>query len=150
DWLRNTVVRGGYGIYYAALFYTDFGDSLHNGTTINPSFVSANNFAPVSVGGKGSLDTGFPAFSPPSFNQDPSLLNGNFQGAPGFAAPSNGRPAMVQNWSLEVQHQLAPDLILSVGYIGNHATHLNSNLQQLNAIDPKFLPLGNKLLDSVD
>src|SRR5205814_3178022 len=39
----------------------------------------------------------------------------------------------------------APDLILTVGYIGNHATHLNSNLQQLNAIDPKFLPLGFKL-----
>jgi len=76
--------------------------------------------------------------------------NGNFAGNASFAGPSNGRPAMVQNWSLEVQHQLAPDLIFSVGYIGNHATHLNSNLDQLNAIDPKFLPLGNKLLDSVD
>ena len=146
---RNTVVRGGYGIYYAALFYTDFGDSLHNGTTVNPTFASANSFAPVLVGGKGSLDTGFPSFAPPSFNQDPSLLNGNFQGAPGFAGPSNGRPGMVQNWSLEVQHQLAPDLIFSVGYIGNHATRLNSNLQQLNAIDPKYLPLGLKLSDPV-
>jgi hypothetical protein len=146
---RNTVVRGGYGIYYAALFYTDFGDSLHNGTTVNPTFASANNFAPVLVGGKGSLDTGFPSFAPPSFNQDPSLLNGNFQGAPSFAGPGNGRPAMVQNWSLEVQHQLAPDLIFSVGYIGNHATRLNSNLQQLNAIDPKYLPLGLKLTDPV-
>lgn len=146
---QNTVIRGGYGIYYAALFYTDFGDSLHNGTTINPTFVSSNDFAPVSVGGKGSLDTGFPAFAPPSFNQDPSLLNGNFQGAPGFAGPSNGRPGMVQNWSLEVQHQIAPDLIFSIGYIGNHATRLNSNLQQLNAIDPKFLSLGMKLNDRV-
>jgi len=24
--LRNTVIRGGYGIYYSALYYTDFGD----------------------------------------------------------------------------------------------------------------------------
>jgi hypothetical protein len=147
--LRNTVVRGGYGIYYAALFYTDFGDSMHEGTTIHPTFSSADSFAPVSVGGKGSLDTGFPAFAPPSFNQDPALLNGNFLGAPSFAGPSNGRPGMVQNWSLEIQHQLAPDLIFSVGYIGNHATRLNSNLQQLNAIDPKYLPLGLKLSDSV-
>jgi Carboxypeptidase regulatory-like domain len=147
--LRNTVVRGGYGIYYAALFYTDFGDSLHDGTTINPSFSSADNFSPVSVGGRGSLDTGFPAFAPPSFNQDPSLLNGNVQGAPQFAGPGNGRPGMVQNWSFEIQHQLAPDLIASVGYIGNHATRLNSNLLQLNAIDPKYFPLGLKLKDSV-
>src|SRR5205814_10367976 len=131
--------------YYSALFYTDFGDSMHDGTSVNPTFTSANNFAPVLIGGKGSFDAGFPNFTPPSNAQDPSLLNGNFSGSPSFAAASNGRPGMVQNWSLEIQHQLAPDLILTVGYIGNHATHLNSNLQQLNAIDPKFLPLGFKL-----
>ncbi|HWZ99083.1 MAG TPA: TonB-dependent receptor [Candidatus Dormibacteraeota bacterium] len=147
--LRNTVIRGGYGIYYAALFYTDFGDSMHDGTSTNPTFTSANNFSPVNVGGLGSLDAGFPAFTPPSNAKDPSLLNGNFAGAPSFAGPSNGRPGMVQNWSFEIQHQLAPDLIFTVGYIGNHATHLNSNLQQLNAIDPKYLPLGTKLLDHV-
>ena len=148
--IRNTVIRGGYGIYYAALFYTDFGDSMHDGTTINPTFTSANSFDPISVGGKGSLDTGFPAFAPPSFDKDPSLLNGDFQGTPQFAGPSNGRPGMVQNWSFEVQHQLAPDLIFSIGYIGNHATRLNSNLQQLNAIDPKYLRLGNKLNDPIN
>jgi Carboxypeptidase regulatory-like domain len=145
DALRNTVIRGGYGIYYSALFYTDFGDSMNDGTTVNPTFTSPNNFAPVSIGGAGSLDAGFPDFTPPSNAKDPSLLNGNFQGAPSFAAASNGRPGMVQNWSLEIQHQLAPDLILTVGYIGTHATRLNSNLQQLNAINPQFLPLGTKL-----
>jgi len=144
DALRNTVIRGGYGIYYSALFYTDFGDSMHDGTTVKPTFSSANNFLPVNVLGKGSLDAGFPDFTPPSNAQDPSLLNGNTSAIP-FAAASNGRPGMVQNWSFEVQHQLAPDLIFTVGYIGNHATHLNSNLQQFNAIDPKFLPLGTKL-----
>jgi hypothetical protein len=145
----QTVIRGGYGIYHAALFYTDFGDSLGSGTTINPTFASPNSFSPVLVSGKGSLDTGFPAFAPPSNAQDPALFNGNFQGSPGYAGASNGRSGMVQNWSLEIQHQLASDLILSVGYIGNHATRLNSNLQQLNALDPKFLSLGTKLLDPV-
>ena len=147
--LSQTVVRGGYGIYHAALFYTDFGDSLGSGASINPTFASPNNFSPVLVGGKGSLDTGFPAFAPPTNAQDPALLNGNFQGSPSYAGASNGRSAMVQNWSLEIQHQLASDLIFSVGYVGNHATHLNSNLQQLNAIDPKFLSLGLKLNDKV-
>ncbi|GAC1663396.1 MAG: hypothetical protein NVS9B4_18110 [Candidatus Acidiferrum sp.] len=145
----STVIRGGYGIYHAALFYTDFGDSMSGGGVVNPTFTSPDNFSPVLVSGKGSLDAGFPAFTPPSNVQDPSFLNGNFQGSPSFAGPGNGRPAMVQNWSLEIQHQLASDLILSVGYVGNHATHLNSNLQQLNAIDPKFLSLGTKLNDPV-
>jgi hypothetical protein len=144
----NTVIRGGYGIYHAALFYTDFGDSMSGGSVVNQTF-TGDNFSPVLVGGKGSLDTGFPDFTLPTNLQDPSFLNGNFQGSPSFAAPSNGRSGMVQNWSFEIQHQLAPDLILSVGYVGNHATHLNSNLQQLNTIDPKFLPLGTKLGDSV-
>jgi hypothetical protein len=145
----QTVIRGGYGIYHAALFYTDFGDSLSSGATVNPTFSSVNNFDPVSVLGKGSLDTGFPAFAPPSTVQDPALLNGDFQGTPSYAGPSNGRSGMVQNWSFEIQHQLASDLIFSVGYVGNHATHLNSNLQQLNVIDPKFLSLGTKLNDPV-
>ncbi len=146
---RQTVVRGGYGIYHAALFYTDFGDSLTSGTTINPTFTSPDSFSPVLVNGKGSLDTGFPAFAPPSNAQDPALLNGNFQGNPSYVGPSNGRSGMIQNWSLEIQHQLAQDLIFSLGYVGNHATRLNSNLQQLNAIDPKFLSLGLKLNEKV-
>jgi Carboxypeptidase regulatory-like domain len=145
----QTVIRGGYGIYHAALFYTDFGDALGSGSTINPTFSSIDGFSPVLVQGKGSLDAGFPAVTFPTNHQDPALLNGNFQGSPSYAGASNGRSGMVQNWSFEIQHQLAPDLILSVGYVGNHATHLNSNLQQLNAIDPKFLSLGTKLLDPV-
>jgi hypothetical protein len=147
--LSQTVIRGGYGIYHAALFYTDFGDALSSGSTINPTFTSPNNFSPVVAQGKGSLDAGFPDFAPPSNAQDPALLNGDFQGSPSFAEPRNGRSGMVQNWSLEIQHQLASDLILSVGYVGNHATRLNSNLQQLNGIDPKFLSLGTKLNDRV-
>jgi carboxypeptidase family protein len=139
--ISNTVIRGGYGIYYAALSYSDFGDSLTSGTTVNPSFVSQNGFDPVQ-----SLDAGFPPFTPPSNASDPALLNGGF---PNFAAPEYGRPGMVQNWSFEIQHELARDLILSVGYVGTHATRLRSNLVQINSINPKFYSLGTKLNDSI-
>jgi len=139
--VRQTVIRGGYGIYYSALSYSDFGDSLTSGTTVTPDFKSQNGFTPAQ-----SLDAGFPSFTPPSNAKDPALLNGGF---PTFVAKGYGRPGMVQNWSLEVQHQLAPDLILSVGYVGTHATRLHSNLVQTNSIDPKFYSLGKKLNDSV-
>jgi len=141
----NTVIRGGYGIFYQALGYADFGDSLTAGSTVNPTFSSPNQFTPVQ-----SLDTGFPGFAPPSNAKDPALLNGGFGGSPVYVAKDYGRPGMVQNWSLEVQHQLMPDLILSVGYVGTRATRLFSSLAQINSVQPNFLSLGNKLGDCLN
>ena len=140
-WFDNTVLRGGYSIYYSALSYSDFGNNLTSGTSANPDFKSPDKFTPIQ-----SLDQGFPSFPPPSNAQDPTLKNGGF---PDFVAPDYGRPGMVQNWSLEVQHQLAQDLILSVGYVGSHSTRLHSNLAQVNTINPQFLSLGTKLNDPV-
>ena len=140
--ISNIAIRGGYGIFYSALSYSDFGDQLSSGTTVNPDFPSPNQFDP----GKQSLDAGFPAYTPPSNAQDPALLNGQ---GPSYLAAGYGRPGMVQNWSFEVQHQLATDLILSVGYVGTHATRLRSNLAQIDSIDSKFYSLGTKLGDPV-
>jgi hypothetical protein len=140
-WFDNTVIRGGYSIYYAALTYSDFGNNLTSGTSANPDFRSPDKFTPVQ-----SLDQGFPSYPPPTNAQDPTLKNGGF---PDYVAPDYGRPGMVQNWSLEVQHQLAQDLILSVAYVGSHSTRLHSNLAQVNTINPQFLSLGTKLNDPV-
>jgi hypothetical protein len=144
DYVKNTVFRGAYSIYYAPLTYSDFGYTLSSGTTVTPNFQSANSFTPES-----SLDVGFPAYTPPGNTRDPTL-NTFSQSGVNYVAPSYGRPGMVQNWDLEIQHQLATDLILSVGYVGQHATRLRSNLAEVNSPNPKYNYLGPALGYAVD
>jgi hypothetical protein len=141
DFVHNTVLRGGYSIYYAPLTYSDFGGNLTTGFSLNPNFQSADNFTPVS-----SFSAGFPAFAPPA--KDPTL--DTFTGSsPTYVAPEYGRPGMIQNWDFEVQHQLAQDLIFDLGYVGQHATRLRSNLAQVNSLLPQYLALGNNLATPV-
>jgi Carboxypeptidase regulatory-like domain len=140
--MKDTVFRGGYSIYYAPLTYSDFGANLTTGFSTNPNFVSADNFTPQS-----SLDAGFPAYPAPT--KDPTL--GTFtNNTISYAAPSWGAPGMVENWDLEVQHQIATDLIFSLGYVGQHATRLRSNLAQVNTMNPALNFLGAALSDAVD
>jgi hypothetical protein len=144
DFMPNTVVRAAYSIYYAPLSYSDFGGFLTSGTSVNPTFSSGDNFTPVQ-----SLDAGFPAYTPPSNAKDPTLQNFT-QNSINTLLPSYGRPGMVQNWDVEIQHQITQDLILSIGYVGQHATRLNSGLAQVNTINPKYNFLGAALNFKVD
>ena len=139
DQLPGTVFRGAYSIYYAPLSYSDFGGNLSSGTTAQPNFQSGDQFTPAQ-----SLDAGFPSYTPPSNEQDPSLSTFT-QNTISYSAESYGRPAMVQNWDFQIQHQIVPDLIMTIGYVGQHATRLLSNLAQIKTPNPIYNSLGANL-----
>jgi Carboxypeptidase regulatory-like domain len=132
----NTVFRGGYGIIYGNLQYADFGGFNRTGFQANPAFNSVNGFDPAL-----QIDSGLPGYPPPP-NLDPTQLN--FQG-PQYTDPSYGRPPMIQNWSFEVQHQIATDLIMDIAYVGGHSVSLRSNYDAVNTLNPKYFPLGGLL-----
>jgi hypothetical protein len=78
-------------------------------------------------------------------NFDHSQLNGSqiFWGQPGF-----GRSGENQMWSLMVQTNLATDLMLTTGYMGEAGSHLASNLAFVNDLNPHYFALGAHLNDT--
>ena len=136
----NTIFRGGYGILYGNLQYADFGAFNLTGFQANPAFNSVNGFDPAL-----KIDSGLPSYPAPP-NLDPTQLN--FTG-PQYTDPSYGRPPMIQNWSFEVQHQLASDLIMSIAYVGEHSVSLRSNYDAVNTLNPKYFALGSSLFTQI-
>ncbi|MDQ2777869.1 MAG: carboxypeptidase-like regulatory domain-containing protein [Acidobacteriota bacterium] len=136
---NKTVFRGGFAIYYGAITYADFGNDLQTGFQSNPTLSSPDGFSPAF-----NLASGFPAYKAPP-NLDPSQANFAGNPANAYVDSSYGRPAMVNNWSFDIQQQLATDLILDVGYVGQHSTHLRSSFDPINSLNPSYFGLGQLL-----
>ncbi len=138
----KTVFRGGGAIFYGPLQYSDFGGSMDTGYKTAPTFTSQDGFSAAF-----NLDSGFPAYSQPP-NLNPGLFNG--QAVTGsYIQPTYGKPAQVYEWSLQMQQELANDLILSIGYLGNKAQNLRSNVQNINNIPISDFALGSQLNQTV-
>ena len=113
--------RTAYGIGY---FADVTRNSLNNG--VIPAFL---------------LDDGFPQdFKRPPLI-DPSFQNGN---AANWMEPGSQNQPYVQNWNLNVQHQLGSNMMLDVAYMGNKGTHLPSNLTTPDQVDPRWLSLAGE------
>lgn len=101
---KRVVVRSAYGVFYDA--------ALLNGNIL-------------------------PRFNPPFFTLE-AFLNGGTNTIQDILSPSNGplplvspseiapdyRDGYVQHWNFDVQTELAPNLVLDLGYVGSKGTHL--------------------------
>lgn len=138
----KTVFRGGAGMISGPLTYADDGGGMNVGYKIFPTFTSSDGFSPAFL-----ADNGYPAYALPP-NQDPGIFNGQ-PVTNSYIRPSYGKPPMLFEWSFQVQEQLAQDLILSIGYLGNKAQNLRSSLENINNIPLSAFALGNQLNSSV-
>ncbi len=78
----KTAIRGGFGIYYGPLDYSDFGSASQLGFTANPSFHNSDNFSQAYCNGKPTAGTTTAC----------SNVNGFDQTFPAFAQPPNLDP----------------------------------------------------------
>lgn len=138
----KTVFRGGFAVLYGPLQYSDFGGDMRTGYTANVSFPS-DGFDPAF-----SIDGGLPAYKA-GINTDPGQLdNGNANAPLSFGntiMPSYGRPSQINQWNLQMQHEIAKDLIMTIGYIGNSGAHLKSQEQNINNMPMSNFARGDAL-----
>jgi Carboxypeptidase regulatory-like domain len=113
----KTVVRGAYGIYYV-----NFNATLVQNTPINTGRPTTVSLTRVQVPDL----VGFPFPDVSSFSGVRTLS----------AVQRDWNTPYVQNWNFNIQHELASDLRLQVGYVGNKGTHIITPGQDLN----RFLP----------
>jgi outer membrane receptor protein involved in Fe transport len=121
---NNTVIRGGYGIYYNQAEYDAFlflpynppygGVSSFSGNPIVPNLTWADPF--------------------PAGGQNPS-------GAPNaYGVDRNFKTGYVQYFSLNAEHQIMKDTKLAIGWVGSKSTNLAKRID-MNGADPSPLPV---------
>ena len=128
----KTVIRGGYGIYYAPVQYNG---NILGGTQ---GYSTARLITP-----NGNQSTGFLSSYPAAIPVNP---NGQFLGGDVEFYNTNFRPGLTQQFSLDFQQELAPNLAMDIGYIGHRGQRLISNFLRMNALPLNDLRLGDALL----
>ncbi len=138
----KTVVRTGYGIFYNQAFYPGWNSGIgQDGFNSTPSFSSTNGGLTPAF----TLSQGLPQnFQRPPF-VDSAFLNG--QDGPTYRPFDANRLAYAQQWNLTVEHQFTNNFYISAAYVANKGSRLPSNTAPLNALDPKYLSMGQQLYD---
>ncbi len=127
----ETVVRGGYGLYYTpqisnAIFAMAEGAQATAGATVTGNIVG----------------------SPNVFFSNPFALS-QTTGALNFAVSNdqNMRDSYVQQWNFNIQRKLPGNMVLDVGYVGSKGTRLIVTYDDLNrplvVVDPRTAGLAS-------
>ena len=141
----KTVVRGGYGIFWAPQFAigSPIATVGYNQTT-NPSASVDNNQTPAL-----NLTNAFTSgILQPAGN---SLGNLTGIGQSFSLVDPAAKSPYVQQYSFDVQRELPGGLAAEVGFVGSKSSHLTTGTASinLNALNPSLLSMGSALTQSV-
>ena len=121
----DTVIRAGYGIYFANLSVGGFAENDSQGFAGNYTYPSSAS--PQTPNAILSQITQYPGNEPPFIN--PTAQNGT---TPTAILSKVARPGTIQNWTLDIQQQLPGKILLDMGYVGAHGDHLQAFMHDPN------------------
>jgi hypothetical protein len=141
--LEHTVLRGGGGILYGPAVNSIVGTAAALGFSTDFHIASSQPGITSAM----RLREGFPAFTRLSVDQ----LGAGFGAVPPGAAPNTAvtffersRPTPISyQYNLNLQRELAANLLLEMGYIGNLSHHLTAPDLSINQVPPALLGPGN-------
>ncbi len=146
----NTVVRGGYGIFWAPWNYQQPSTTTNNygqtGYTVNTP-TPQGQFVPTVT-----LDNPFPNGLVPPQGNSLGLLTG-IGTSVNYVDQNKGAPRM-QQYSADVQRELPGGMALVLSYLGSRGDNLGYGGSadatiNINQLDPKYMALGPRLQDSL-
>jgi Carboxypeptidase regulatory-like domain len=143
---EKTVVQGGYSLAFLDGGAYEYGTSkvaVSYGNLLQGSY--NRNSTGTNTPGYGEWD-GNPIPAPASGVLNPALGLGTTIRA--FDPKKDGLAPYVQQWNINVQHQLPWNTFLNVAYLGNRAVHLNGQLNPISQPNPSILALGSELLSA--
>jgi Carboxypeptidase regulatory-like domain len=141
---RNTVIRGGYGMFYLPATGDDQGTNLGaSGFFVSTTFSSSLN------GGITPADNLGNPF-PKGINQPTGSSLGlkTLVGQDLVSVYHHDRSAYAQEWNLDVQQQLPHKVLVDVAYAGNKGTALPVDIQA-DQLPDQYLSMGQGLLNQV-
>ncbi len=112
----KTAVRAGFGMFDVLPLPYEFG--LNTAATAPFQIIGSDKFATLGTGVP-DLNVGF----------DPQKIRNRF-------IDTNPKRALVMNWNLNIQRQLADRWTLLLGYVGSRSTHLSAASDDINLVQP--------------
>jgi hypothetical protein len=147
--MRNTVIRGGIGIFMDS-FPGQIADAISSntpvlngftvaGSNLSPTELTQGNVFQVAAASNAALLTGFNAGQTLAQIQaaDP------FFAPPGFANPGHIVAPTTEEWNLQIQKGIGNSTAITINYVGNHGIHETALFNGVNGFcDPGTCPNG--------
>jgi hypothetical protein len=148
---NKMVIRGGYGIAYPPSAMQASGTTGAGGME---GFRTTTNMSPT-FDSMRSINAYMNNPYPDGFNFPPGSTLGATTNIGLGIGESNfdaWRNPYVQQWNLNIQHELPGNMVAEIGYLGNRGIGLvdGDGTYQYNQLDPKYMSLGSDLLKIVD